>query len=365
MKKIKDSFAGVIFGFILLIVGTCLLWWNEGNNVRNIATTNEVAKTAIEISSDKVDSSNEGKLVVVSDKLNVIDENVTDTEFNISLKTANLKRTVEVYQWVQKEDTDDDGNTTYSYEKEWSEDLIDSSNFKQGGHENPSSIPYSSESFYAKDVKLGAFSLSSDQVEKLSPDKTYNAKETEAKEGYNYQAEYLTNAEDIGKPQVGDIRISWSYNDWVETTVLAVQKGESFAAFTSNKGKTVNRVEKGTLTIDQIVEKMNKENKFMKWLLRGVGALLIVFGYLSILGPISTLASFVPILGGIVGGLLGVLALLVGLVHSLIIIVIAWFRFRPVLSIVLLVVIVALILCIIKLLKSKKKPIEQTEVQQA
>jgi hypothetical protein len=354
MKKIKDSFAGVLVGIVLLIVGTCLLWWNEGNNVRNIATTNEVEKTAIEVSSDKIDSGNEGKLVVVSDKLNVIDEKVTDTEFNISTKTANLQRKVEVYQWVQKEETDDDGNTTYSYEKEWSEDLIDSSEFKKGGHENPSSMPYSSEGFYAKEVKLGAFELSTKQIERLSADKTYNAKDVETKEGYTYQADYLTNSKDLANPEIGNIRISWTYNDWTETTVLAVQKANSFAAFTSKKGKTVDRIEKGTLTLQQLVEKMRKENKFMKWLLRAAGALCIIIGYISILGPISTLASFVPILGGIVGGLLGLLGLLIGLVHSLIIIVIAWFRFRPVLSIVLLVAIAVLIFGIVKLIKNKK-----------
>ena len=31
-----------------------------------------------------------------------------------------------VYQWKEDSDTDDDGDTRYSYEKEWDEDLIDS-----------------------------------------------------------------------------------------------------------------------------------------------------------------------------------------------------------------------------------------------
>ena len=365
MKKIKDSFAGVLVGIVLLIVGTCLLQWNEGNNVRNIQTTNEVEKTAIEIKSDKVDSANEGKLVVVSDKLNVIDEKVTDTEFNISTKTANLQRKVEVYQWVENEETDEDGNKTYSYEKKWSEDLIDSSEFKKGGHENPSSVPYSSEGFYAKEVKLGAFNLSTSQIERLSADTTYNAKETEPKEGYTYQAEYLTNAKDVANPEIGNIRISWSYNNWAETTVLAVQKGDSFAAFTSKKGKKVDRVEKGTLTLQQIVEKMRKENKMIKWLLRAAGALCIIIGYISILGPISTIASFVPILGGIVGGALSLLGFLIGIVHSLVIIVIAWFRFRPVLSVILLAVIALLVFGIIKLVKSKKKNADNPKPQEA
>ena len=36
MKKIGDSFKGVVFGIILIIIGVVLLWWNEGNNVKNL-----------------------------------------------------------------------------------------------------------------------------------------------------------------------------------------------------------------------------------------------------------------------------------------------------------------------------------------
>ena len=122
------------------------------------------------------------------------------------------------------------------------------------------------------------------------------------------------------------------------------------------------RVEKGLLSLKQIVQEMRNEDKFMKWILRLVGALLVIFGYLAILNPLSTLASFVPLLGGLVGGLLSLLAFLVGLVHSLIIIVIAWFRFRPLLSVVLIAVIVVLVYAIITLLKSKKKNQEQVTV---
>ena len=142
MKKIKNSFGGVIGGIILLIAGTCLLWWNEGNNVKNIATTNEVEKTAIEVKFDKVESSNDGKLILVTDKLNVIDDEISDEEFGVAIKTARLQRKVEIYQWEEDSSTDDDGDTTYTYSKKWSEDLIDSGNFHNKSHVNPTSVDY-------------------------------------------------------------------------------------------------------------------------------------------------------------------------------------------------------------------------------
>ena len=359
MKKIKDSFGGVIAGILLLIAGTYLLWWNEGNNVRNIATTNEVEKTGIEVKADSVDENNEGKLVAVAGNLEVMDEALTDTKFNISVKSSKLVRKVEMYQWEETEHTDDDDRKTYTYEKKWSDDLINSQDFHQAGHNNPGSFPVENQTFQAKDVKVGAFNLTSKQIEKTPASANLSAEGLELSEEYNYQNNYVTTSKNLDEPEVGDIRISWQYNDWEEVTVLAVQKGNTFVDFVSKDGKSVNRVEKGLLSLKQIVQEMRNEDKFMKWILRLVGALLVIFGYLAILNPLSTLASFVPLLGGLVGGLLSLLAFLVGLVHSLIIIVIAWFRFRPLLSVALIAVIVVLVYAIITLLKSKKKNQEQ------
>ena len=363
MKKIKDSFGGVIGGILLLIAGTYLLWWNEGNNVKNIATTNEVEKTGIEVKADLVDEKNEGKLVVVAGKLNVVDETLTDPKFNISVKSSKLVRKVEMYQWEETEHVDDDDTRSYTYEKKWSDDLIESKDFHQSGYNNPTSFPVANESYLANDVKVGEYNLSSKQIEKTNAQATLSAENVVLTEEYKYQNNYVTTSKNLDEPEIGDIRISWLYNDWNEATILAVQKGNTFVDFVSKDGKTVNRVEEGLLSLKQIVKEMRNEDKFMKWILRLVGTLLVIFGYLSIINPLSTLASFVPLLGGLVGGLLGLVAFLVGLVHSLIIIVIAWFRFRPLLSLALIAVIIALVYGIITILKSKKKPTEQVNIQ--
>ena len=92
----------------------------------------------------------------------------------------------------------------------------------------------------------------------------------------------------------------------------------------------------------------------LKWGLRLGGALLIILGYSAVVSLISRLASFVPILGNIVNGILGLICFLIGLVHSLIVIAIAWIRFRPVLGVCLIVVAAALVFAIMKLLKKNK-----------
>ena len=49
MKSKKNPFSGVIGGIVLLVLGTGLLWWNEGNNVKNLQSVNEGLKNYTDI----------------------------------------------------------------------------------------------------------------------------------------------------------------------------------------------------------------------------------------------------------------------------------------------------------------------------
>ena len=364
MKKVKNSFGGIIVGILMIIGGTCLLWWNEGNNVRNIEAINEVEKVLKEVGSDKVDSKNDGKLVLVNGNLITEDEEVKDDVFGVSIKTPVMNRIVEIYEWEETEHTDDD-NTTYTYEKVWKEELIDSSTFHQSGHTNPTTVEIQGQSFVANNVKLGAFELSSEQKEMLSTKNDVTVSEDiELDEKYKYEKGYVTTSKDLDNPEIGDIRINWKYNNWTKATVLAVQKENTFTKYTAKSGRTINRIFEGELTSSEVLSKIRSEDKMMKWIFRAVGALLIVFGYISVISPLTTLTSFVPFLGGIVGSALTFIAFLIAIIHSLIIIIIAWFRFRPLLAIALLLVVAAIIALIVMLIK-KNKAKKETSLEEA
>ena len=353
MKKIGNSFKGIAAGFIMIIIGVVLLWWNEGNNVKNLKTTAELEKTYIEVKSDTVDSKNEGKLVATSGKI-INEEELTDSKFGVTIKTPVLTRTVEMYQWDEKSDNDEDGDTTYYYEKKWSDTIIDSSSFHQSGHENPDHKLYDDEVFTSSDVKVGTFSLSNDQLMMLSTKGTYTDFDQEVIHSLDLTVSnnYITNSSNIDSPKIGDVRISFHYNDSTEVSVLAVQKGNSFAPFTSSAGKTVSRVMDGIHTGKEMIEEIKAENNLLKWILRGIGALLCVIGIGTILSPISTITGFIPILGSVVGAAVGFISLALGLSLSLVIIAIAWIRYRPVLGISLLAI--AAVLIVFLILRGKK-----------
>ena len=354
-KKKKGS--GILGGLILLLLGTALLWWNEGNNVRNIKTISEMEKTVVEISSESVSAENDGKLVALNGALVVNDPELRDNDFGIAVHTARLKRIVEMYQWDEDSHTDDDGHTSYTYSKEWSERILDVSHSTT--HVNPQTMPYDSVEGVAQEVKVGAYFLSNEQISGLATDKYLSIPTEATNTGYTIQGNYLTSATNIENPEIGDIRISWKYNDWEEASVLAVTSGSTFKDYVSSYDVHINRVDKGLLSSKELIGNQEAENNALKWILRGVGALMILFGYLSLTGPLSRLSSKVPVLGAVVGKVLWIISLLLAVVHSLLIIIIAWFRYRPVLSLVLLAVVIAAIVLIVIL--SKKKKAEQPQ----
>ena len=353
MKKIGQSFGGIVGGLIFIVIAVILLWWNEGNNVRNLKTTSEMSKTYIDISSDSINPNNEGKLVATYGKL-LNEEELFDTLFDVKVVTPLLKRVVEVYQWKEESETDEDGEK-YNYTKVWSSELIDSGSFHESNHINPTTKPYQDEEFTSTNVKVGAFDLSVDQIKSLSTKGTVSEfnQEKISELDYTIYGSYLTNSANLNSPQIGDVRISFEYNNSTDVSILAVQTGNTFTDFVSSSEKRINRVMDGVHSGAEMIDVIKTENRMLKWMLRIVGIILCIGGFSAILKPISTITGFIPIVGNAVGAVVFVVSLLCGLALSLIVIAIAWIRFRPLLGIGLLVV--ALILVFLLVTKLKKK----------
>jgi hypothetical protein len=363
MKKVGNSFKGIIGGIVAIIIGVILLWWNEGNNVKNIKTTNEMSEQVIDVTSDKVDAANEGKLVATHGKL-INEETLTDKTFNVSILTPKMTRVVEMYQWVEKSEEDSDGNTTYSYSKEWSSDIVDSSSFHKNGYDNPKTKPYEDTVLYSSNVTVGAFVLSSNQIEMLSTDGVFTDYDNETLNslGYSKNGNYITNSSNFDNPNIGDVRIVINYNTSSDVSILAVQTGNTFTDFVSSVGKTHNRIMDGVHSGKDIINAIVKENKILKWALRLFGTLLCIIGVATIFKPLSTLANFVPILGGLVDMAVGLVSLISGLALSLVVIAIAWIRFRPLVGIALLLVVGVLVFFLIKKKNEKSNTVNTNEI---
>lgn len=357
VKKSTKS-GGFLGGIVLLVIGVLILWNNEGRTVQTQSAINEAMKNYTDVASTTIDSKYEGKLIATTGKLDLSESNpVQDAKFGIKVTGAKLERVVEMYEWVEDCTTDEDNNQNCTYNKEWTTDLIDSSSFAKSGYTNPTSFKYQGEAFYASNVKVGAFVLPQRLLESLSYDKELNNEKITEQykntvEGFKVVDGYITNTENLQDAKIGDLRVSYRYASDGEVSMLGVQKGNTLTAFTGKKGKSIFTIKRGSYTGKEILNSMTKANNTMKWLLRLLGFILVMGGIGSLFAPLQFLASKVPILGGIVNFSTSLISIVLGLAISLVVIAIAWFRFRPILSIILIVIVVGL-LVFLKLQKGK------------
>ncbi|MBR5626825.1 MAG: TMEM43 family protein [Thermoguttaceae bacterium] len=184
-SRLGGAFKGILIGIVLIIIAIVLLFWNEGRTIQRYKALKEGEANAVSVDPDSVNSSNDGKLVYMTGKAET-SEILTDDEFAISVNAIQLARTVEMYQWQENSKSETKKKfgggtetvTTYTYEKKWSATYLDSSEYKESGHENPN-LPYESMVRYATEVKLGAFKLPDNLIQQIGPKVDFQIKPEE------------------------------------------------------------------------------------------------------------------------------------------------------------------------------------------
>ncbi|MGN0931275.1 MAG: TMEM43 family protein, partial [Thermoguttaceae bacterium] len=179
-SRIRQSFKGILTGFVLIFASITLLFWNEGRTIKREKALVETGSVAVSIKSDSIDAANEDKVIHISGNVTT-DSIVSDPDFNVNINALKLVRNVEMYQWQENQEErtigEDTKEITTYYTKTWSSTLIDSSTFKEAGHNNPTTMPYANEEFVASNASLGAFSLTSEQIANLGPEQELDVKE--------------------------------------------------------------------------------------------------------------------------------------------------------------------------------------------
>ena len=346
-KTSSKKTGGFLGGFLLVIGGIMVLWFNEGRTVKTQSAINEALKNYKDVTSKKVDSSNDGKVIATTGKIDLSNSaELKDSKFGISVKAAKLKRVVEMYQWNESCETDEDDKETCKYEKDWSNKSIDSSEFKKADHDNPA-FKFEGEEFEADNVKVGAFDLSDRLLGNLSYNKeikneTLTTQYVNPVDGFKVDGKYLINSEDLSEPQIGDVRVSYEYAGDGTVSLLGVQNEDTIRAFTGKKGKSILIVRRGDYSGRELLESETSANKGIKWFLRILGTIVVIGGISNLFSPLQNLTKKIPVVSNLVNLSASLVSTVVGLAVSLVVIAIAWFRFRPVLSIILIAIVVAL-----------------------
>lgn len=245
MKKVIKY----IIGVLLILCSMLLVGYNEYNIIKVLMNRYSLNNKTIEVKSTIIDKNNNGKLVFVNGYI-ILNKDLEDKDFNVKIRTSKLERIVEIYQYKETKEDDE----TYSYETDWYNELIDSSKFKNSEYKNPSDIKYKSEVYY-NDVFLGAFKFNNKEIDDLELNSRYLDLDSEfaSKNGFNISNEYYTTSKDIDFPEVGDIRISFRYNNSNSASVIAKQSNNMFEDYKLNN-TLINKIYNEKLTKEEVID---------------------------------------------------------------------------------------------------------------
>jgi len=365
-SRLMDSIRGLFLGLILIIGSLILLWWNEGRAIHTENDLKDGSKNVVHLQTNVPLPENEDKLVHLTGTVNTTDT-LNDPDFNIYTNAIALNRNVLIYQWKETSEEITEKNlggaetttTTYSYTKNWVSNKINSDNFKKPeGHVNNSAYSYENSSYEAENVFIDSFKLSKEVIDNISNFETF-ALDSNSKNGsYKISSNtiYLGSGNLENNPQIGDVKISFEVVKSSQlVSIISKQSQNTLVPFVGKNGTTINELSFGEVSADVMFKEAISSNKTLTWILRLVGLVLCIFGFNLLFNPLVIIGDFVPFIGSIVGIGTGFLSTILGMIFSFVTVAIAWFFYRPIISIILISVVVLLFIFLLYRRKAIKK----------
>ena len=358
-STLAESVKKVVSGLALFLLAFPLLLWNECRSVQTAKSLDEGAGLVVEVDATAVDPGNQGKLVHISGEAKTV-ETLKDPVLAVEAKGLRLQRSVEMYQWIEREEKKTKDNkevTTYYYEKGWSPNLVDHTSFEEiDGHVNPSSMPFESESWMVSRATVGGWEMSSAQIEKLYnwEDLTVSDEMAKAGGGKAHNGE-LYIGPDPASPTIGDVRIEYEVVPEGPVSLVGKQVSSTMEPYQTEAGDKLLLVKPGTMSAAAMFEAAHSENVMMTWIFRFVGFLMMFVGLGLIFGPVKVIADRVPFIGPAISGGVGLVAFLLAAFRSLLTIAVSWIVARPLVGIGLLVLSIGAFVGVIMLVRKGKK----------
>lgn len=346
--RIGRSIMGVFIGPLLIVLMVIGLFWNEGRAVQTARSLAEGAGAVVSVAADSVDPANEGRLIHATGAVTT-GAGLSDPDFGVAAQGVRLTRHVEMYQW--KEDSKSETTkklgggeetvTTYTYAKGWEDSAIDSSDFRHpDGHQNPP-MEIRDRTDQMPDGKLGAFDLDKPVIDLIGGDKVFPLKpeQTQAIDDA-YRGTRRVSVVDgriyLGfnptSPALGDYRIGYELAPLGAVSVVARQAGSRFEPYQTQAGDALLMVDAGDVPADKMFAEAVTANTIVTWLLRGLGLLLLAFGFGLLLSPLGVVLDVIPFVGSLARAGTGIVAVFLAILVGTLTIAIAWFWYRPLLA---------------------------------
>ena len=377
-----------------------LLWKNEKKIVTFQKCMDRAEKEVVGSDSQNISGDNNYKLVHVTGKTeNKAD--LVDRDFDITVENSyRLTRTVEVYQWQEIKEQEEE-RVTYKYVQGWYSHPIDSSKFDDQSKRNPGNWPFQSSTSEAQNVTLGDYKLNASQISRLGRsrtnkieptddqvDQTRDQMESTGFSSFEVRGHYLVaSAEDnsIVGEHIGQMRVSFSHDQCGVTTIIAQQMQDDDEVFTFRKWnpdkidvplsestdaegdqaygsplccyicmcvnclfnvmfeEVVDHTADQQVSTGSYFDGQKDAVKSAGSCFRPLGIFLEILGFYLLFTPVIKLLKWIPLVGWLLGGFASIaaalFAIVVGLTLSILVIAIAWLFFRPLIGIPLLLVV--------------------------
>lgn len=367
-ERIKGALAGIVIWPVIIFFACSFLWTNEANNAHMIDGLNEGKSSYREVKLDSIDPNFENKLVHISGNATTSDI-LNDSDFSLSVPAIKLSKKVEMYQWKEEKKQESKDNyggsstttTTYNYKKVWEDSSIDSSSFnQQAWHTNSSIWKYRDSTYSANSVKIGAYSLTTPliaMIEANDPlDFTKYIPKINTGEIVTWGTIYVW--KDISIPEIGDLRVTFTVaNNNIPISILGKQSANSLGSYIAKSWSDITRIDSGTKTAGEMFQAAEQENTILAWIFRVIGIICIFIGFSLFFKILPMLAAIIPPLSWIIGAWVTLVSLILTVIVGWGIIVLAWFAYRPFLSVGIMIIMGLLVWGIYYKIHQKKNPI--------
>ncbi|KAB5536757.1 hypothetical protein PHYPO_G00111050 [Pangasianodon hypophthalmus] len=380
LERLGETMGGMAVGVALFFLSFYVLFTNEGRAIRTASSLDEGLARVVTLHPDVyVDPQNNGQLVHLSASLRTA-QPLYDPNYRVSVHAVKLKRNVEMYQWVEYQESRDytengetKTETTYTYNTEWKSELINSRNFdKEIGHVNPSAMAVESVTVVAPDVWVGHFSLSEGLIDQINNFQTLSLSALSVTDPFlTVYEDYFYHTANPRRPEVGDVRVSFSYaglsgegsfpGPAQKVSVVAMQKEDKLMPFKTKSGDTLEILYLEELTAEEVFAREHQYNVMKTWALRAGGWFLMFLGISLTMRIFYTLVDWVPVLRELVSVGVKLFAVCVSCSLSLLTISVGWLFYRPLLAALIAAVALLPVLVTQRSQSREETPVTTTE----
>lgn len=347
-----NSFAALFVGLLVIIITCILTFVFEGYSVRVEKALSEIGARVRAAPTSRYVQGLDGHLVYVAGPTTSVG-GVTDSALGVHTVGLKLKRHVEMYQWQEHEESSG-SSRRYEYRRVWSESAIASDRFhRQGYHDNPPFPQNGSQSFGAGDARINAFPVGAmatsrlPATDDLRPDPSVA---TSLQRALGRPVHIADGAYFAGRnpssPQIGDLRIAYRYVPAGPASFIGKQEPAGLEPFRTHTGQAMLLAETGTHSAADLVAHGQERNQSEIWLWRAASILALFIGFFTLFMPVNILASYIPLVGGIVQGATMLMALVAALTVGPAVSALAWLTYRPIMALSVIAGVTLVALCI-------------------